>query len=195
MLSELMTREINENYQVSLRKSTQTGSPLREAWKSQEGVSHNPNGPAVQIWDERTGELTYEVWRNKKGQEHRDGDKPAVIKRDPRTKVVTEEMYFINGVEHRRSQNEPTRIKRDEVTGKVRHIEWQRQGKYHRDNGLPAVVSRDPRTNIITYEAYYTHGKCSKEIQRDPATGKACGNENIPTPEPVKKALRRDFNM
>ena len=126
---------------------------------------------------------------------HRDGDKPAKIKIDPRTKVVTLEQYFLNGVEHRLSKDEPTRIRRDAKTGKITHKEWKREGLHHRDGGLPAVLNRDPKTDVIIYEAFYKNGDCYKEIHRDPKTGETYGNKNDVTLASVRKAVKRDLNL
>lgn len=189
-----MANEITENYQVSISKSKQTGGLLREVWQTQAGVSYSPCGPAVRLWDKKTGELTFELWRDKDGNIHRDNDQPAWIKRDPITKVITEECYLIHGVSHRHLGNAPIRILRDAETGKITHKEWKRHGEYHRDSGLPAVVSRNPKTDVITYEAYYIYGEGVKEIERNPLTGKELGHQSPNTNDVIRKVLAQDFS-
>ncbi len=195
MLHIPMVNEITENYQVSISKSTQTGGLLREAWQTQTGISYSPCGPAVRLWDEQTGELTFELWRDKDGNIHRDNDLPAWVKKDPLTKVITEECYLIHGVSHRHLENAPTQIFRDPETGKITYKEWKQHGKYHRESGLPAVVSRDPKTDVITYEAYYIHGEGVKEIERDPLTGKEFGQKNSHPSDVIRKVVAQDFGL
>lgn len=142
-----------EEYKVTIEKDEQTGKVLSEEWKDKNGSYHHPEYgvPAVRGWDLETGKLTKATWY-KDGEINRDNDKPARIIIDPRTDILTFEQYFKNGTIHR--DNGPAHIERDPATGKAIWEEWLENGQRHRPDNLPALISRNPMTLIVTSEHY-----------------------------------------
>jgi antitoxin component YwqK of YwqJK toxin-antitoxin module len=69
-------------------------------------------------------------WRNKKGQLHRDGDKPAVI-------LANGTQYWFRNGEIHRDNDLPAVIRASGTK------EWYQHGELHRDNGKPAIVYGD----------------------------------------------------
>ena len=179
----LMEREEQENYQVSIFRSKETGRITHEFWEVSEDHYYCPHGPAKRKWDAETGELTSETWYNREGQIHRGGDQPAVVTYNPYTKKVESEEYFINGKGHRSLEGAPTYIEWDTKSGKVVSEEWKVDGKLHRGNGQPAIINRCTENDVIIFEAYYLNGEEGEVIERDPKTGKSYwGQENDTEP-------------
>lgn len=165
-----MAKLIDENYQVRVQRHPDTGKLVQEFWQNANGY-YCPHGPAITRWDQDTSNIIEKVWFNKKGETHRDGDKPAMICINPYTNIVTCEVYYINGEVHRLLEGAPTRIDRNPVTGQIEYQEWQVHGEMHRENGLPAAIRIIPETGIVVLEGYYCQGELIKEIERDPITG------------------------
>ncbi len=88
--------------------------------------------------------LGTEIWRNEKGQYHRENNKPAVIYKNGRIE------YWKNGKLYERGDNLPTII---HANG---DFEYWKNNKIHRDNDEPAFVSKDMMI-------YYTHGKINRK--------------------------------
>jgi hypothetical protein len=63
-----------------------------------DGVLHNPDGPARKIVQD--GRVIYEEWRLN-GEQHRDGDKPAVTKITFGPEKKTRKEWWVNGEKHR----------------------------------------------------------------------------------------------
>jgi hypothetical protein len=75
---------------------------------------------------------------------------------------------------------------------------YDADGKQHRIGG-PAHIEQDPKTGVVTYEAYFVHGKSHREdgpavTRRHAKTGRLTGqwwylkNEQVPTPRSRRRA-------
>lgn len=77
------------------------------------------------------------IWTNRKGDNHRLFDLPAVIFYYPNG-VVQEKGYFRKGRYHR-TGDKPAKITYS-PKGKITGQWWFRKGSYHRDGGKPAII-------------------------------------------------------
>jgi hypothetical protein len=71
----------------------------------------------------------------------------------------------------------PAIVEYDELTGNVTRRVWIHENAMHRVGG-PALENIDPNTKVVTYEAWFEHGKTHRSgdlpavIERDEKTGK-----------------------
>lgn len=73
------------------------------------------------------------VWRDRRGNMHRDNDKPAVVLVSKDNESLSRKVWFVHG-KHHRENNKPAIV--DTIDG---YMDWSLHGKPHRTDG-PSYV-------------------------------------------------------
>lgn len=107
------------------------------------------NSTLTQFATDRPGKVTNtsERWYDEHNRYHRDGDKPAVVRKTIQGRVLSEE-YYCHGKLHREVL--AAVVMYDVITGKVIKTQWANDGHPHRDD------SRLPT------DLYYCNGELAR---------------------------------
>lgn len=109
----------------------------------------------TQFRDNNSGVLVREEFRNAEGNLDR-GGLASQIEYDLKTGQANFFTHHQNGVVHR--EDGPARYLIDPETDIVRMESWFKDGKPHRDGGLPACIFRSVKDGSEISSGYYEHG-------------------------------------
>ncbi|OAO00359.1 hypothetical protein A8B75_18640 [Sphingomonadales bacterium EhC05] len=147
--------EIEQNYNVEVRTSARSGRIVSEWWTNAlTGEPDRPGDlPARTEYDEETGIISMQWWRD--GKRQREDDKPSMIKIAPKTGVWIVESHLAFNEFHRVG-DKPATIFRDEQ-GRTKEVSYWHLGKLHRSIG-PAKIKYDPVSGDIVQQEFWRHG-------------------------------------
>lgn len=128
---------------------------------------------------DKTGVVTYEIYR-RNNKRHRDPTEgPAVIRRNPKTGDVRCVEYWVDGKLHRDPKDGPAVLVTSVKTGVVRQMEYWVNGQLHRNpKDGPAVVARFESGELRTTQ-YWVNDRLHRDPNEGPASSEVYACKSV----------------
>lgn len=151
------TKNICHQYTVDAIYSKSSGLQLSERWFMEDGTNGRPDGkPSFRAWDEKTGLLKYEEYKDPRGHFHRTDGGPASIEYDEsgKTETPTLQKWYQND-KMMREGDLPSEVVTDAKTGVDVYIRFTDDyGRTFRGSDYPAIIKRNVQTGDIWSEHF-----------------------------------------